>query len=57
MATQVDAQQQKAVKVNEQVDVPEGETQVVVNLPEAVPAGKILRLRIEINGQYEEAAP
>jgi hypothetical protein len=57
MATQVDAQEQKSVRVREQVDVLEGENQVIVNLPEAVPAGKVLRLQIEISGEYEDATP
>ena len=47
--------ERKFVNVNQTVTVPEGETQVVIALPEAVPEGKVLSLRIEINGEYQDA--
>ena len=48
--------ERKFVNVNQAVTVPEGETQVVIALPEAVPQGKVLSLRIEINGEYRDAS-
>ena len=32
-----------------------GETQVTVTLPEAVPSGKVLKLRVEVSGTYQDA--
>ena len=41
----------KSLHASEVLQVPEGETQVVVNLPEPVPAGKVLDLRVEVSGE------
>jgi hypothetical protein len=42
----------RTVRYSEIIQATEGETQIVINLPEAVPAGKVLNLRIEIAGSY-----
>jgi hypothetical protein len=43
--------------VSETVQAQEGEIQLVVNLPEPVPAGMVLRLRVEIAGALKDAEP
>lgn len=47
----------RAVRVSEVVVVPEGETQLIVKFPEAVPAGKVLQLRVEVSGNIADAPP
>ena len=47
--------ERRSVQLSEVVQAQAGETQVVVNLPEAVPQGKVLNLRIEITGSYGDA--
>ena len=47
----------KSLHGSEVLQVPEGETQVVVNLPEPVPTGKVLNLRVEVSGRYADAPP
>ena len=42
----------RTVRYSEVIQAAEGEAQVVINLPEPVPAGKVLNLRIEIAGSY-----
>ena len=49
---QVQLVERRTVHYSEVVQAQAGETQVVVNLPEAVPQGKVLNLRIEITGSY-----
>ncbi|MHC5057359.1 MAG: hypothetical protein ACYTKD_22010 [Planctomycetota bacterium] len=44
----------RTVRYSEVIQAREGEAQVVINLPEPVPAGKVLNLRIEIAGSYAE---
>jgi hypothetical protein len=45
----------RAVRVSEVVEVPAGETQLVIRFPEAVPAGKVLQLRVEVSGNIADA--
>ena len=49
---QVQLVERRSVQLSEVVQAQAGETQVVINLPEAVPQGKVLNLRIEITGSY-----
>ena len=42
----------RTVRSSEIIQATEGEEQVVINLPEPVPAGMVLNLRIEIAGSY-----
>jgi len=42
----------RTVRFSEVIQATEGEAQVVINLPEPVPEGKVLNLRIEIAGSY-----
>jgi len=51
---QVQLVERRSVHYSEVIQAQEGETQVVINLPEAVPQGKVLNLRIEIAGSYGE---
>ena len=44
--------ERRTVHFSEVIQALEGEAQVVINLPEPVPAGKVLNLRIEISGSY-----
>ena len=53
----IQLQERRSVRARETMRLQEGETQVTVNLPEAVPAGKVLNLRIEISGGYQDAEP
>ena len=46
----------RAVRVSQVLDVPAGETQLVIKFPEAVPAGKVLQLRVEVSGNVADAA-
>jgi len=50
--TEVQLTVRRTVRFSEVIQATEGESQVVINLPESVPAGKILNLRIEIAGSY-----
>ncbi len=52
---EVNMKVRRAVRVSEIVEAQEGETQLVVNFPEPVPAGKILHLRVEIAGTLKDA--
>jgi acyl dehydratase len=45
----------RAVRVSEVVEVPAGETQLVIRFPEPVPAGKVLQLRVEVSGNIADA--
>ena len=53
---EVQVSETRSFRASEVVQVAEGETQVVINLPEPVPAGKVLNLRVEVSGSYGEAA-
>lgn len=44
--------ERRSVQLSEVIQAQAGETQVVVALPEPVPQGKVLNLRIEISGSY-----
>jgi hypothetical protein len=44
--------ERRTVHYSEVIQAEAGETQVVVDLPEPVPQGKVLNLRIEISGSY-----
>ena len=46
--------ERRTVHHNEVIQAEAGETQVVIDLPEAVPQGKVLNLHIEIAGSYAE---
>jgi len=52
---EVQVSETRSFRASEVVQVAEGETQVVINLPEPVPAGKVLNLRVEVSGSYGEA--
>jgi len=52
---EVNLKARRSVRVSEVVEAQEGETQLVVNFPEPVPAGKILHLRVEIAGALKDA--
>lgn len=52
---EVQLTERRTFHYNEVIQAQEGETQLVVSLPEAVPQGKVLNLRIEIFGSYGEA--
>lgn len=52
---QVQLVERRSVHYSEVIEAQAGETQVVINLPEAVPEGKVLNLRIEISGSYGDA--
>ena len=54
---QVQLVERRSVHYSEVIEARAGETQVVINLPEAVPQGKVLNLRIEIAGSYGDAQP
>jgi hypothetical protein len=54
---EMQVKENKSLHASEVVQVPEGETQVVLTLPEAVPQGKVLNLRVEVSGRYEDAPP
>jgi hypothetical protein len=54
---EVQLEERRSVQLSETVQLAEGEAQVVVNLPEPVPAGKVLDIRIEISGNYRDAEP
>jgi len=43
------------VRFSDVIQAAAGETQIIVDLPEPVPEGKVLNLRIEISGSYGEA--
>ena len=45
------------VRFSDVIQAVAGETQIVVDLPEPVPEGKVLNLRIEISGSYGDAQP
>jgi hypothetical protein len=47
----------RTARVSETVEAQEGETQLVVSFPEAVPAGKVLLLRVEIAGELKDPEP
>ncbi|MHC5058546.1 MAG: hypothetical protein ACYTKD_28135 [Planctomycetota bacterium] len=49
---QVQLVERRSVHYSEVIQAQAGETQVVITLPEAVPQGKVLNLRIEISGSY-----
>jgi hypothetical protein len=49
---EVQSKVRRTVRYSEVIQVTEGEEQVVINLPEPVPVGKVLNLRIEIAGSY-----
>ena len=49
---EVQLTERRTVHYSEVIQALEGDAQVVINLPEPVPAGKILNLRIEIAGSY-----
>ena len=49
---EVQVSETRSFRASEVVQVAEGETQVVINLPEPVPAGKVLNLRVEVSGSY-----
>ena len=44
------------VRASETVQATAGEDRLVVRFPEAVPAGKVLNLRVEITGDIENVA-
>ena len=52
---QVQLVERRSVHYSEVIEAQAGETQVVISLPEAVPQGKVLNLRIEIAGSYGDA--
>ena len=52
---EVDLKVTRIVRVSEVVEVPEGETQLVIKFPETVPAGKVLQLRVEVSGNIADA--
>ena len=45
----------RSVRLSKVVEAQEGETELVVKFPEAVPAGKVLHLRVEIGGVLKDA--
>ena len=47
----------RTVHASEIVRVASGAAQVVIELPEEVPAGKVLNLRVEVSGSYQDAEP
>ena len=54
---EVQLQERRTVHVSETVQLAEGETQIVIVLPEPVPAAKVLDLRVEVSGNYQDAPP
>ncbi|MHC5054600.1 MAG: hypothetical protein ACYTKD_07775 [Planctomycetota bacterium] len=52
---EVNLQAKRSVRLSEVVEAQEGETELVVRFPEAVPAGKVLHLRVEIGGVLKDA--
>jgi hypothetical protein len=52
---EVDLKVTRSVRMSEVVQVPEGETELVIKFPEAVPAGKVLQLRVEVSGNIADA--
>lgn len=49
---QIDATTEEMVRVNDTVEIEAGKTQLVINLPKAVPEGKKLSLNVSIAGRY-----
>ena len=54
---EVSLQENRSFHARETITVPEGETQVLVTLPEAVPQGKVMELQVELSGRYQDAEP
>jgi len=54
---QVQLKERRMVRYSDVIQAVAGETQIVVDLPEPVPEGKVLNLRIEISGSYGDAQP
>jgi hypothetical protein len=54
---QLQVQERRSIHVCETVQLAEGETQIVIVLPEPVPQGKALDLRVEVSGNYQDAPP
>ena len=52
---EVNLELRRSVRVGKVVEAQEGETELVVRFPEAVPAGKVLHLRVEIGGVLKDA--
>ena len=52
---EVQVSETRSFRASEVVQVAAGEAQVVIALPEPVPAGKVLNLRVEVSGSYGDA--
>lgn len=52
---EIQLQVKRFVRTSETVQAVAGEDRLVVRFPEAVPAGKVLNLRVEITGDIENA--
>lgn len=55
-APEVTLSDPKRFEINQTVEVPAGESQIVINLPAAVPAGKKAQVKLEVRARLVDEA-